>query len=351
MSLTAMDIYQLLPQTNCGDCGTPTCLAFAMQLANKQASLDDCPHASEEAQNELASASQPPIKLVEIGAGEDAVEVGNETVMFRHEETFHHPCGVACRITDDLDDDELDEKIEQAIEETATRLQASLQSQAQLALKFLAGTDGAASTAHAALRADLETVGGGEPFPSETLQGLNTVLTKTSKFFSQNARAGEKGHALVYGVGKKLGVKFRPWGAVKTARFLGRAAGGLAIAASIWDIWNQQQQERKEAEDEKALQKARVSLRSAFQMLASDTVDQTGAAFDRYLHSTYDAALDFVDGEIGVLIDEQAGSSEVLSSLGELGQQLHELLREIRGADVSLGHGQPPVVESASAES
>ena len=112
MSLTAMDIYQLLPQTNCGDCGTPTCLAFAMQLANKQASLDDCPHASEEAQNELASASQPPIKLVEIGAGEDAVEVGNETVMFRHEETFHHPCGVACRITDDLDDDELDEKIE-----------------------------------------------------------------------------------------------------------------------------------------------------------------------------------------------------------------------------------------------
>ena len=246
---------------------------------------------------------------------------------------------------------ELDEKIEQAIEETATRLQASLQSQAQLALKFLAGTDGAASTAHAALRADLETVGGGEPFPSETLQGLNTVLTKTSAFFSQNARAGEKGHALVYGVGKKLGVKFRPWGAVKTARFLGRAAGGLAIAASIWDIWNQQQQERKEAEDEKALQKARVSLRSAFQMLASDTVDQTGAAFDRYLHSTYDAALDFVDGEIGVLIDEQAGSSEVLSSLGELGQQLHELLREIRGADVSLGHGQPPVVESASAES
>ncbi len=112
MALTAMDIYKLLPQTNCGDCGTPTCLAFAMQLANKQASLDDCPHASEEAEAELASASQPPIQLVTVGAGDSSVEVGNETVMFRHEETFHHPCALACCVTDDLDDDELGDRIQ-----------------------------------------------------------------------------------------------------------------------------------------------------------------------------------------------------------------------------------------------
>ena len=245
---------------------------------------------------------------------------------------------------------ELDEKIERAIEETTSRLQSALESQSQLALEFLAGTDGAASTGQTALLADLETRGDEEAFPTETLQGLKHALTKTSTFFSQNARAGEKGHALVYGVGKKLGVKFRPWGAVKTARFLGRAAGGLAIAASVWDIWNQHQQEKRTAELEAALQKTRVSLRSAFQMLASDVAEQTGSALSAYLRSTYDAALDFVDSEVGDLVAERSGSSEVLGSLAGLSQQLHDLLTQIRGSNPELGQGQAPAVEPISSE-
>lgn len=111
MALTAMDIYKLLPKTNCGKCGTPTCLAFAMQLANKKASLDQCPDASDEAKQALAAASEPPIALVKIGAGERELKIGNETVLFRHEESFYHPCGIAVQVSDDLDDDELDEKI------------------------------------------------------------------------------------------------------------------------------------------------------------------------------------------------------------------------------------------------
>ncbi len=112
MALTAMDIYKLLPKTNCGDCGTPTCLAFAMQLANKNASLDDCPHASDEAKDTLASASQPPVRLIKVGAGDKEIEIGNETVMFRHEETFHHACGLAVQISDELSDEEADKEIE-----------------------------------------------------------------------------------------------------------------------------------------------------------------------------------------------------------------------------------------------
>ncbi len=110
MALSAMEIYKLLPQTNCGDCGHPTCLAFAMQLANKQVSLDDCPHVSEEAKNELASASAPPIQLSKVGAGEQELELGKETVMYRHEETFHNQPGLGALVSDDLSDDELAEK-------------------------------------------------------------------------------------------------------------------------------------------------------------------------------------------------------------------------------------------------
>lgn len=110
--LSAMDIYKHLPQTNCGDCGVPTCMAFAMQLANKQASLDQCPHVTEEAEQALAQASAPPMKTVKIGSGSNQVKVGGETVLFRHEEKFHHPTAVAIKIKDDLGKDELEKNLQ-----------------------------------------------------------------------------------------------------------------------------------------------------------------------------------------------------------------------------------------------
>lgn len=104
MALTGLDIYKLLPKTNCKKCGRPTCLAFAMQLAQKKANLSDCPDVSEEAKRVLGAASAPPIKLVTVGTGAKKVETGEENVLFRHEEKFYHPTGVAVTIQDDLDD-------------------------------------------------------------------------------------------------------------------------------------------------------------------------------------------------------------------------------------------------------
>jgi acetyl-CoA decarbonylase/synthase complex subunit gamma len=106
MALTGMQIYKLLPKTNCKDCGLPTCMAFAMQVAAKQKALTDCPHVSEESKSELSEASSPPMKLVKIGAGDATFQIGQETVMFRHDEKFHRPCGIAVRIPAKLSDDE-----------------------------------------------------------------------------------------------------------------------------------------------------------------------------------------------------------------------------------------------------
>jgi acetyl-CoA decarbonylase/synthase complex subunit gamma len=111
MALTGLDIYKLLPKTNCKDCGFATCLAFAMALAQKKASLDRCPHVSAEAKGALESASQPPIKLVTIGAGDKRLEMGNETVMYRHEQKFYHPAGIGVLIEDTLTENEIAEKI------------------------------------------------------------------------------------------------------------------------------------------------------------------------------------------------------------------------------------------------
>lgn len=104
MALSGLEIYKLLPKTNCKECGFQTCLAFAMQLAAKKTTLDKCLKVSPESKNALEGASQPPIKLVTIGAGENKLEIGNETVLFRHEETFYHPAGIGFLLEDTLDE-------------------------------------------------------------------------------------------------------------------------------------------------------------------------------------------------------------------------------------------------------
>lgn len=100
MALSGLQIYKLLPQTNCKECGFPTCLAFAMKLAAKQVELAACPHVSEEAQVKLADAAQPPVRLITLKANGYEVKAGNETVLFRHEKTFYHKPGFFIRIRD-----------------------------------------------------------------------------------------------------------------------------------------------------------------------------------------------------------------------------------------------------------
>lgn len=112
MALTGLDIFKLLPKTNCKKCGMPTCLAFAMQLAQKRAQLDACPDISEEAKQTLAAAAAPPMKLVKFGIDETEVHVGQETAMFRHEEKFYNPSVLAPTISDELSDDELAVRIQ-----------------------------------------------------------------------------------------------------------------------------------------------------------------------------------------------------------------------------------------------
>jgi acetyl-CoA decarbonylase/synthase complex subunit gamma len=107
MALTGIQIYKLLPKTNCGECGVPTCLAFAMSLAAGKAELAACPHVSEEAKAELADASAPPIRPVEIGTGERKLKIGGETVLFRHEKTFVNQSGIAVLVTDEMSDEEV----------------------------------------------------------------------------------------------------------------------------------------------------------------------------------------------------------------------------------------------------
>ncbi|MCF8078512.1 MAG: acetyl-CoA decarbonylase/synthase complex subunit gamma [Desulfobacterales bacterium] len=111
MALTGIQIFKLLPKTNCKECGVPTCLAFAMNLASGKAELDACPYVSDEARAQLAEASAPPIRPVAIGAGVRKLTVGGETVQYRHEKTFFNPTGLAALVSADTAEGDLAAKL------------------------------------------------------------------------------------------------------------------------------------------------------------------------------------------------------------------------------------------------
>jgi len=111
MGLTGIQIFKLLPKTNCKECGDPTCLAFAMKLATGKAELTKCPYVSDEAKSQLSEASAPPIREVSLGQGDVAHKVGGETVKYRHEKTFVNPTGIAVALSNEAPADVVDAEL------------------------------------------------------------------------------------------------------------------------------------------------------------------------------------------------------------------------------------------------
>lgn len=122
MALSGVEIFKLLPKTNCKKCGHPTCLAFAMKLAQRQASLDACPDVSEEAKKVLGEASAPPVRPTVLGAGAKAVKMGEETVLFRHEKKFVNPSALAAEIKDTMSEAEISGIVDEVVHSEMDRV-------------------------------------------------------------------------------------------------------------------------------------------------------------------------------------------------------------------------------------
>jgi len=152
MAMTGVEIFKLLPKTNCKKCGFPTCLAFAMKLAQRQADISACPDVSEEAKATLGEASAPPIRGMKLGTGEKAVKMGEENVMFRHEKRFVNPCALALNVADSVSDDELGARAAEVAASEIDRVGQKLRVDA-LSIEFTSG-DAARYAAAVKLAAD-----------------------------------------------------------------------------------------------------------------------------------------------------------------------------------------------------
>jgi acetyl-CoA decarbonylase/synthase, CODH/ACS complex subunit gamma len=122
MALSGVEIFKLLPKTNCKKCGQATCLAFAMKLAQRQATLDLCPDVSEASKQILGDASAPPVRPITFGSGDKAVKMGEETVLFRHEKKFVNPCAFALEVKDTLSAADIASLCEQVVNSEIDRV-------------------------------------------------------------------------------------------------------------------------------------------------------------------------------------------------------------------------------------
>jgi len=125
MALKPLDIFKFLPKTNCKECGYPTCLAFAMQIAIGKAELSQCPYVSEEAKKQLASESAPPIKTITVG-NKEKVNLGGETVLYRHEKTFYNPTGIGVLLRESMSDEEIENELKNIVEMNYERVGVKL---------------------------------------------------------------------------------------------------------------------------------------------------------------------------------------------------------------------------------
>jgi acetyl-CoA decarbonylase/synthase complex subunit gamma len=122
--LSPIDVYTLLPKTNCKECGEENCMAFATKVVNREISIDQCPplltKKYEKNYKQLKEMLKPAVKEVTIGVDDCAVKIGRKLVMYRHEFTYFNPTPIAIDVTDEMSEEELSERIKKTQEFTYT---------------------------------------------------------------------------------------------------------------------------------------------------------------------------------------------------------------------------------------
>lgn len=111
MKVTAMDIYRLLPQTNCAECGEASCMAFATKLSEKEIELELCTELDEEQFEKLESMLAPAVREITIGKGDKSTIIGGDEVLYRYELTYYNETSLIIDVSDNMDDAALQERV------------------------------------------------------------------------------------------------------------------------------------------------------------------------------------------------------------------------------------------------
>ena len=109
--ISPIDVYMLLPKTNCKECGEENCMAFATKVVNREVAIEKCPplltKEYEKNYRKLWEMLKPPVREITVGMGDRAIKIGGKLVMYRHEFTYFNPTAIAIDVTDEMSSDEM----------------------------------------------------------------------------------------------------------------------------------------------------------------------------------------------------------------------------------------------------
>ena len=106
-----MDVYRLLPKTNCAKCGEASCMAFATKLSQKEIDLELCTQLSANEADKLVDVLAPAVKEIMVGKGNKAMMIGGDEVLYRYELTYYNPTPLVIDISDDMDPAAFEERV------------------------------------------------------------------------------------------------------------------------------------------------------------------------------------------------------------------------------------------------
>ena len=111
MQVTAMEIYRLLPKTNCAKCGEASCMAFATKLSDKETDLELCTQLAADEMEKLENLLAPAVREITVGKGAKAMILGGDEVLYRYELTYYNQTPMIIDVNDNMDEDALNERV------------------------------------------------------------------------------------------------------------------------------------------------------------------------------------------------------------------------------------------------
>jgi len=117
--ISPLDVFNLLPKTNCGKCGEDTCFAFATKVADRKIDLELCTPLYEEdkyetSEQKLKVVLRPAVREVRVRSGGREIRLGGKTVLYRHEFRYDNPTALAIAVSDAMPEDKMLAKVKRA---------------------------------------------------------------------------------------------------------------------------------------------------------------------------------------------------------------------------------------------
>lgn len=155
-------------------------------------------------------------------------------------------------------------------------------------------------------------------------------FAQAAQFGAANAARGSQGHQVIYNVGKFFGVKFKPWGAVNAARYIGNAGRIIGAIGGVLVVIAQIQEDKQQEKHKRQLQDARDSIRQAYRKSVQVIEADFRAAYEGFFQEFYDGELSAIDALLDDLVGPRHIRSETANLLGQIAQEAQVMIQDIQ---------------------